>query len=182
MPRHSTCREDVYRWTVSMLVAGRKSPYSDVMVRALGVALMLVTVTNTARGDESPCPLSGALPATAEPVAPPSSAPPPTADERAFSAELERFARLRAFTEQLVAKREADEFERATLRQARIAKLKREQTEREAAISERELDAAVALYLKKRELTRALAAAAARAKPVPAGTTNEPSPPSLVAP
>lgn len=165
-----------------MLVAGRESPYSAVMVRALGVALMLVTVTSTARGDESPCPLSGALPATAEPVGPPSSATTPTADERAFAAELERFARLRAFTEQLVAKREADEFEQATLRQARIAKLKRELTEREVAMSEREFEAAVALYLRKRELTRELAAAAARAKPAPAGTTNEPSSPSLVAP
>jgi hypothetical protein len=78
--------------------------------------------------------------------------------------ELERFARLRAFTEQLVAKREAEEFEQATLRQARIAKLKRDLTEREVAMSEREFDAAVALYLKKRELTRELAAAAARAR------------------
>ena len=181
MARHSTLTEDVYRWTVSMLVAGSEAPYTRVMVRALGVALILVTVTSTARADEPRCPLSGALPVTAEPSAP-SSATPPTADERAFAAELERFIRLRAFTEQLVAQREADELERAILRQARIAKLKRELTEREAAMSEREFEAALALYLRKRELTRELAAAAARAKAAPAGTTNEPSPPSLVAP
>ena len=142
------------------------------MVRALGAALMLVTVTNTARGDESPCPLSGAPPATMEPAGAPPSAPLPSADERAFSAELERFSRLRAFTEQLIAKREADEFERATLRQARMAKLKHELTEREAAMSEREFDAAVALHLKKRDLTRELTAAAARAKLAPAGSTK----------
>jgi hypothetical protein len=149
------------------------------MVRALGVALTLMMVTSTARGDESPCSLSGASPAPGEPAAAPPGAT-PSAEERAFSAELERFARLRAFTEQLVAKREVDEFERATLRQARIAKLKRELTEREAAMSEREFDAAVALHLKKRELTRELAAAAARVKAAPAGSTNEPFTPSLV--
>jgi hypothetical protein len=139
------------------------------MVRALGVALLLVTVTNTARGDEPSRPLLAASPATTEPACTPTSAALPTPEERAFSAELERFARLRAFTEQLIAKREAEEFERATLRQARIAKLKRELTEREVAMSEREFDAAVALYLKKRELTRELAAAAAHAKPASAG-------------
>jgi hypothetical protein len=149
------------------------------MVRALGVALTLMMVTSTARGDESPCPFSGAPSPPTEPATASSSAA-PSAEERAFSAELERFARLRAFTEQLVAKREADEFERASLRQAQIAKLKRELTEREAAMSEREFDAAVALHLKKRELTRELAAAAARVKPAPAGSTNEPFTPSLV--
>jgi hypothetical protein len=167
-------RGNVYRRTVSLLVGGRESPYTEGMVRALGVALTLMMVTSTARADESPCPLSGAAPVATEP-----SGGTPSAEERAFLAELERFARLRAFTEQLVAKREADEFERATLRQARIAKLKRELTEREAAISERELEAAVALYLKKRELTRELAAAAAHVKPAPAGSTNEPFTPSL---
>jgi hypothetical protein len=138
------------------------------MVRALGVALLLVTVTNTARGDEPSRPPLGAPPVTTEPACAPANAALPTAEERAFSAELERFDRLRTFTEQLIAKREAEEFERATLRQSRIAKLKRELTEREVAMSEREFDAAVALYLKKRELTRELAAAAARAKPASA--------------
>ena len=165
-----------------VLVGGRKSPYTGDMVRALGVALTLVMVTSTARGDESPCPLAGAPPAPAEPADASSSATLPTADERAFSVELERFARLRAFTEQLIAKREADEFERATLRQARIAKLKRELTEREAAMSEREFDAAVALYLKKRDLTRELAAAAARVKAAAAGSIDESPRPSLVPP
>lgn len=157
---------------IELLVAACRKPYTESMVRALGAALLLVTVTNTARGDEPPRPLSAAPPVTAEPVCAPTSATLPTAEERAFSAELERFARLRTFTEQLLAKREAEAFEQATLRQARIAKLKRELTEREAAMSEREFDAAVALYLKKRELTRELAAAAARAKPAPAGGSS----------
>jgi adenine-specific DNA methylase len=95
----------------------------------------------------------------------------PSDEERAFSAELERFERLRAFTEQLIAKREAEAFEQATLRQARIAKLKRELTEREAAMSEREFDDALTLYLKKRELTRELAV---RAKASATGSTSMP--------
>lgn len=141
-------------------MVGPKRPYTVAMVRALGAALMLMTLTNSARGEEPPRALS-APSASAEPAAAPASATLPTAEERAFSAELERFERLRAFTAQLMAKREADEFERATLRQARISKLQRELTERETAMSEREFDAAVALYLKKRQLTRDLAAAAA---------------------
>ena len=127
---------------------------------------MLVTVASTARGEGPP------RPPVAQPTVPecatPARAPDDVDDERAFSAELERFARLRAFTEQLIAKREADAFEQAALRQARVAKLKRELTEREAAMSEREFDDAVTLYLKKRQLTRELSAAAARAKAAPA--------------
>jgi hypothetical protein len=133
------------------------------MVRALGAVLLLVTVTTTARGEESTSPNAPPAPATLE-CAPPAHDPDALAEERAFSVELERFARLRAFTERLVAEREADAFERATLRQTRLAKLKRQLTEREAAMSEREFDDAVALHLKKRELTRALTSAAARAK------------------
>ena len=95
----------------------------------------------------------------------------PSDEERAFSGELERFARLRAFTEQLIAKREAEAFEQATRRQARIAELTRELTEREAAMSEREFDEAVTLYLKKRELTRELAA---RTKAAAAGSASTP--------
>jgi hypothetical protein len=158
------------------------------MVRTLGVVLMLVTLTTTARGEE-PVPPSS--------VAPVSAAGPPAAgvdtaqascgaqaqsqaadaEERAFSAELESFARRRVFTERLMAKREAEAFEQAALRQARAANLKRELTEREAAIVEREFDEAVALYLKKRELTRALSLAASRvAKPTPADSPSSPTP------
>lgn len=158
-------------------MGGPKEPYTLSMVRALGVALMLVAVTNTARADEPPHAVFAAPPVTAELAC----AALPSAEERAFTAELERFARLRTFTELLIAKRE-QEFEQATERQARLAQLKRELTEREAAMSQREFDAAVALHLKKREFTRELAAAAARAKAAPAGTSNEPSTPSLVPP
>ena len=83
-------------------------------------------------------------------------------EERAFTVELEQFASRRAFTLQLIAKREAEAFEQALERQARVAKLQRELTEREAALSEREFDAAVQLYLKKRELTRLLSTHATR--------------------
>ena len=128
------------------------------MVRALGAILMLVTVTTTARGEEPRPPSCGEQAQAQAPVAD------AAAEERAFSAELESFARRRVFTERLMAKREAEAFEQAALREARAAKLKRELTEREAAMAKREFDEAVALYLKKRELTRALSAAASRAK------------------
>lgn len=141
------------------------------MVRALGAALVLVTVASTARGQE---PLRTPTPPTATAECGPPQTAEAAAEERAFSAELERFARLRAFTERLVAKREAEAFEQAALRQTRVAQLKRELTEREAALSQRELDDAVALYLKKRELTRGLTVAAARAKAAPAGPGSAP--------
>jgi hypothetical protein len=83
----------------------------------------------------------------------------PDAEERAFSAELERFILRKSFTERLVAQRTAELFEQAIARQARVAKLQRELAERERARSERELEAAVALHLKKLELTRQRAAA-----------------------
>jgi hypothetical protein len=162
------------------------------MVRTLGAVLMLLTVTTTARGEE---------PGASSSVAPVTAAGPPAAsvdtaqascgaqaqaadaEERAFSAELESFARRRVFTEQLMAKREAEAFEQAALRQTRAANLKRELTEREAAIVQREFDEAVALYLKKRELTRALSVAASRAaKPTPAAPANAPRTPSSPTP
>jgi hypothetical protein len=60
----------------------------------------------------------------------------------------------------LVAQRTAQLFEQAIARQARAAQLQRELAERERARAEREFADAVALYLKKRELTRQRAAAA----------------------
>lgn len=141
-----------------------------VMVRALGAAMLLLTVTSAARAEEPARPPSTVGSTPTQAVAPPPSASSASSDEREFAQALERFARLRAFTERLMAKREAEAFEQAALRQTRIAKLQRELTEREAAMSEREFDEAVALYLKKRELTRELAAA--RAKTVPAGSAH----------
>lgn len=139
------------------------------MVRALSAGLLLVTWATTAHAEEPPVSSCGAQ-APAADVA---------AEEQAFSAELESFARRRSFTERLIAKREAEAFEQAALRQARAAELKRQLTEREVAKAEREFEEAVALYLKKRELTRALSAAASRAKQAPADVANPPSvPPS----
>jgi hypothetical protein len=153
------------------------------MVRALGAVLMMATVTATAHGEE-PGPSSSATPASE--AAPPAASidttnaacgaqtPDADAEERAFSAELESFVRRRVFTERLLANREAEAFEQAALRQARAANLKRELTQREAAMVQREFDEAVALYLKKRELTRALAVAASRAKATPADSASAP--------
>jgi hypothetical protein len=140
------------------------------MVRALGAAMLLLTVTSAARAEEPARAPSTVGFTPTQPAAPSASATSPSSDERTFAQELERFARLRAFTERLMAKREAEAFEQAALRQTRIAKLQRELTEREAAMSEREFDEAVALYLKKRELTRELTAA--RAKTAPAGSAR----------
>jgi hypothetical protein len=136
------------------------------MVRALGAVLMLVTLTTSARAEEPPVSSCGAPAADV------------AAEEQAFSADLESFARRRMFTERLMAKREAEAFEQAALRQARAAELKRQLTEREAAKAEREFEEAVALYLKKRELTRALSAAASRAKQAPADSASAPSTPA----
>ena len=156
------------------------------MVRVLGAVLTLVTVTSTAWG-EAPRPSSSVSAAT---VAGPPTASVDTAqtscatetpaadtaaEERAFSAELESYARRRVFTERLMAKREAEAFERAALRQTRAANLKRELTARETAIAQREFDEAVALYLKKRELTLALSAAASRAKTAPVAPASAPT-------
>jgi hypothetical protein len=140
------------------------------MVRALGAVLMLV-LTSTARGEE-PQPSAKTSCETETPTAD------AAAEERAFSAELESYARRRMFTEQLMAKREAEAFERAAQRQTRAANLKRELTAREAAIAQREFDEAVALYLKKRELTRVLSDAASRAKATPANPASGPATPS----
>jgi hypothetical protein len=98
----------------------------------------------------------------------------PDAEERAFSADLDSFARRKAFTERLVAQRNAELFERAIARQARAAKLQRELAERERALSEREFEDSLALYLKKRELTRARSAAESRER-APTEAASSPS-------
>ena len=130
------------------------------MGRSLGIIAFGLLFTAAAHGEEpgsvSPAP-SSSQPSCAAPAADPD----PAAEERAFSAELESFARRKAFTERLIAQRNAEVFEQAIARQARAAKLQRELAERERAQSEREFDDALALYLKKRELTRARSAAGA---------------------
>ena len=144
------------------------------MARALGWVLMLVSVSSTALAQEpaSAAPVVGRAADTAGSAsstvstegasAERASSAADASEERAFSAALESFARRRAFTLRLMAKREAEAFDQALDRQERVAKLQRELTEREAALSEREFDAAVQLYLKKRELTRLLSTHATR--------------------
>jgi hypothetical protein len=137
------------------------------MVRSLGVIALGLLVTTTAHGEQpgsaaSAQRASEGEPSCTAPASAPAAASEPDIEERAFSAELESFARRRAFTDGLVAQRNAELFEQAIARQARAAKLQRELAERERARSEREFEDAFALYLKKRELTRQLAAVASR--------------------
>lgn len=135
------------------------------MGRSLGIIAFGLLVTTTAYGEE---------PASA-PAAPRFSQascadPDQAAEDRAFSAELESFSRRKAFTERLIARRNAELFEQAIARQARAAELQRELAERERAQLEREFEDALALYLKKRELTRQRSAASAH------GHTPSPAP------
>lgn len=129
----------------------------------MGVVAFGLLVTTAAYGEQpsSAAPAQRASNPESSYRAPASaSAPDPDAEERAFSVELESFARRKAFTDGLVAQRDAELFEQAIDRQVRAAKLQRELTERERARAEREFEDSVALYLKKRELTRARAAGA----------------------
>lgn len=126
------------------------------MARALGLVLVLLSTTSVALAQEPASAVGTAAPVVQAP------SPDSAAEERAFAAELERYASRREFTLRLMAKREAEAFQQALDRQARVAKLQRELAEREAALSEREFDAAVQLYLRKRALTRLLSTAATR--------------------
>lgn len=135
------------------------------MVRSLGAVAFGLLITTTAYGEQPGSAAHAVKAPSGEPsCTAPASAPAAKlesdAEERAFSAELESFARRKAFTDGLVAQRNAELFEQAIARQARLASLQRELAERERARSEREFEDAVALYLKKRELTRQRAAAA----------------------
>ncbi len=103
----------------------------------------------------------------------------PLADERAFSREIQRFARLWAFTKRLVSAREARAFEEAEERYQKLSALTRELADKEAQASEREFEGAVTLYLRKRELTRELTLAQARgAAAAPAASEIAPSRPA----
>lgn len=137
------------------------------MGRSLAAMALGLLVTTAAHGEEPGGASSAEQVSRHEPSCAASASAPTTtsdadAEERAFASELQTFARRKAFTERLVAQRNAELFEQAITRQARAAKLQRELAERERARSERELEDAVALYLRKRELARERAAAAAR--------------------
>lgn len=96
------------------------------------------------------------LPARAEPPSASPAEPSSAADERAFEADAARYERLLEFTQKLVREREQRAFEEATERYDRLAKLTQRLTAAAAADAEREFDAEVALYVRKRELTREL--------------------------
>jgi len=135
--------------------------------------------------------LGGAAPARAEepatapvPVAPLVTAPAVTpapavtdpcspvidvaAEQRAFEREMQLFARRWEVTQRLVAEREARAFADAQARYAKLADLTRKLAEEAAAEAERQFDAAVALFVKKRELTLALSAAPKASTPAAA--------------
>jgi hypothetical protein len=80
------------------------------------------------------------------------------AEERAFEAEARRYQRLAAFTERLVREREQHEFEVAAERHRRLADLTRRLAEKAEREVESAFEADVALFLRKLELTRELAA------------------------
>jgi hypothetical protein len=153
-----------------------------------GVAVTAMVLGGAARARaEEPgaaTPPAQAAPATpATPVAPsaPSapSAPtpavsppcPPSVDlaeeQRAFNREMELFVRRWEVTQRLVAEREARAFAEAEARYVKLAALTKKLAEDAAAEAERQFDAAVTLFMKKRELTQALVAPPA---PAPAAT------------
>jgi hypothetical protein len=151
------------------------------MVRSLGAIALGLLVTTAAHGEQPGRAAAaekapGSEPACTAPAGAPAAASEPNAEERAFSAELESFARRKAFTDGLVAQRTAELFEQTIARQARVAKLQRELAERERARSEREFEDAVALYLKKRELTRQRTAAAGARDQVISPSVPSPAP------
>jgi len=131
------------------------------MVRSLGAIACALLITTRAHGEPPRVVASEEAPGAPSCAAtpPPAQAVDAEAEERAFTAELETFTRHKAFTERLIAERNAELFEQAIARQARVAKLQRELAEREKEQAEREFDNALALYLKKRELTRERSAA-----------------------
>lgn len=154
------------RFATLGLVTPAEIAYYGGMVRSLGAIALGLLVTTAARA-EAP---SGTPPSDEVPSEPSCRASPPgqaadaDAEERAFAAELETFARRRAFTERLIDQRNAELFREAIERQVRFARLQRELAEREKTRAEREFEDAVALYLKKREFTRERSAAASRAR------------------
>lgn len=78
-------------------------------------------------------------------------------EDRAFEADMERYARLAAFTRKLGERA----FEEAAERFARYSEITRRLAEEARVREEEHFEADVDLYLKKRELTRTLAARAA---------------------
>jgi len=88
------------------------------MVRLLGAGLLLVLVPVVAQAEE---PLRSAPSATAGVEK--ACGAGTEADEREFAAALDAFAQRRAFTQKLMAAREAEAFEQAIAHQARADKL-----------------------------------------------------------
>jgi hypothetical protein len=81
------------------------------------------------------------------------------AEQRAFEREARLFARRWEFTRRLVAEREARAFADAQARYAKLAELTKKLADEAAAEAEREFEAAVVLFMKKRELTLRLSTA-----------------------
>lgn len=116
----------------------------------------------------------------ASPPCPPVPAVDLAAEPRAFELEMALFARRWEFTQRLVAQRETRAFEEAEARYARFAELTRKLAADAAAQAERQFDAAVTLFVKKRELTTTLAASpkpsSVTAPATPAGPAAAPAP------
>jgi hypothetical protein len=142
----------------------------------LGLAVTAMVLGGAARARaEEPAPAPVAAP-TAQPVTTPATPAtaatepcPPVVDvaaeQRAFNREMGLFVRRWEVTQRLVAEREARAFADAQARYAKLADLTRKLAEEAAAEAERQFDAAVSLFMKKRELTLTLSAAPKAATP-----------------
>jgi type IV secretory pathway VirB10-like protein len=163
----------------------------------LGLAVTAMVLGGAARADAEepatepvvapvtpPAPTPVAAPVTppaptpaAAPVTPPAPTPvadpcPPVidvaAEQRAFEREMQLFTRRWEVTQRLVAEREARAFADAQARYAKFAHFTKKLADEAAAEAERQFDAAVALFMKKRELTRTLSTAPNAAVPAAA--------------
>jgi hypothetical protein len=105
-------------------------------------------------------------PTTASTPSPSAAAPGgPANDDAAFDAEVQRYARLRAFTDQLEAAREREAFESSAQRFARLEEFNRKLREARELEDQREFDATVTAYLRKQAFTRALVEHRGKAEP-----------------
>ena len=100
--------------------ASRKARMLIRMGRSLGVIAVALLFTTAAYGEE-PSSVHPAAPVSRDATCAPASVSDTDAEDRAFSAALDSFARRRAFTERLIAERNAELFEQAIARQARAA-------------------------------------------------------------
>jgi hypothetical protein len=130
---------------------------SAMWTRAVGLLVVAVVLGSGAHARaEEPMLAPPAISAQAEVPCAPAPVVDVAAEQRAFERELLLFARRWEFTRRLVEEREARAFEEAEARHARFFELTKKLAAEAAAEAERQFESAVALFVKKRELTRSL--------------------------